>query len=316
MEDIVKGTDTNEDSKGSEDILAALENIPGVGSLRSIRVTSSSSLLSSSKEEESKKNIHPHIEKTQIQALTPRPLPQLPQPEKIEEISLVSKEEDLYDSLLTTSEDGYCELKDIPKTMSNPHNGSGYYLTMTGTVKRGRKRKDVDIHLDLSGTQHLSVLEKRVIRKYHDRCFCGLKRGIHILFLSLFFLPVVWFIRTLQAFFLGTMTWYNIFIHYNEERTCCHKLLSPFVLILYPLWIGPVTILLGLWGGFVQISWYFDSWIQELRNPDSGFFSWFCNKVIDLPDCAPYQVVILPPLEQNQRPSLMCSDHKNNPSMI
>ena len=103
----------------------------------------------------------------------------------------------------------------------------------------------------------------------------------------------------LQAFFLGSMTWYNIFLHYNEDRSCCHKLLSPFVLLFYPLWIVPVTLGLGLYGGIRPISWYWDSWLAEIRNPDSGFMAWICTKM-NLSDCAPYQVVLLSNTPESQ----------------
>ena len=86
---------------------------------------------------------------------------------------------------------------------------------------------------------------------------------------------------------------YNIFIHYNEDLTCCHKLLSPFVLLAYPLWIAPVTVLVGLWGGTVgQISWHWDAWVEAVRSPDSGFMGWACAQ-LNLPDCSPYQVVFI-----------------------
>jgi hypothetical protein len=39
------------------------------------------------------------------------------------------------------------------------------------------------------------------------------------------------------------MTLFNIFVYYNEERSCCHTLLSPFILLLYPFWIVPVSVL-------------------------------------------------------------------------
>ena len=88
------------------------------------------------------------------------------------------------------------------------------------------------------------------------------------------------------------MTLYNIFVYYNEDRTCCHTLLSPFVLLLYPFWIVPVTLLLGIYAAIVQVSWYWDSWLGELRNPDKGFMNWVCQK-LNVPDCAPYQIVVL-----------------------
>ena len=99
------------------------------------------------------------------------------------------------------------------------------------------------------------------------------------------------------------MTWYNIFLHYNEDRTCFHKLLSPFVLLFYPIWIVPVTLGLCLYGGVRCISWYWDSWIAEVCNPDSGFCAWICEQ-FNLPDCSPYQVVLLSAeLENSKAPS-------------
>ena len=49
---------------------------------------------------------------------------------------------------------------------------------------------------------------------------------------------------------------------------------------------------------FFQVSWYWDSWIGELRNPDKGFMNWICQK-LNVPDCAPYQVVVMMADEEN-----------------
>ena len=190
----------------------------------------------------------------------------------------------------------------LASTKSKNSSSNGY-LTMTGTIKRGRfQEKNVDITLNLT-PDHFSQIEKRVHEKFHDRCFCGLRRGPHVFILSLLCIPFMWIWSTIQAFFLGSMTWYNIFIHYNEERSCCHKLLSPFVLLNYPFWIAPVTLFLGIYGGLAQISWYLDSWLKEVRNPDSGFMGWFCG-FVNLPDCSPYQVVLL---ESDQDNTKLCS---------
>lgn len=194
-----------------------------------------------------------------------------------------------------------CSLLDHHRP-ARTRSSSNNYLTLTGTLKRGSrssssKRNEkieeclYDVQLNLT-SEHISNLEKKVHAKYHDRCFCGLQRGIHIFLFSLVCLPLFWVVATWQAFYLGTLTWYNIFIYYNEDRTCCHKLLSPFVLLAYPLWIVPITVLLGLFGGLYQISWYFDSWRTAIAALDGGFFGWFCNW-LDVPDCCPYQVILL-----------------------
>ena len=49
-----------------------------------------------------------------------------------------------------------------------------------------------------------------------------LGQGVHVLLLSLACCPVMWVFCSLYSFYMGTLTWYNIFIHYNEQRTCCH----------------------------------------------------------------------------------------------
>ena len=103
----------------------------------------------------------------------------------------------------------------------------------------------------------------------------------------------VWPAATAYAFYLGTLTWYNIFIAFNEEMSCCHKLLSPFVLLLYPLWIAPVTLLVGLAGAAASISWYWDSWTDAVTTClDCGFFNWFCN-LVGFGDASPYHVIVM-----------------------
>ena len=191
------------------------------------------------------------------------------------------------------------------------------YLTLTGTMRKNcskRHKKSpnstrpnsdqeplYDVQLNLT-QEHLDKLEKRVHDKYHDRCFCGVRRGIHIFVVSLLFFPFMWIYSTFLSFYLGTITWYNIFIHYNEERGCCAKLLSPFVLLLYPFWIVPITLFLGMYGGVAQISWYFDGWIKALRTPDGGFFEWFCES-IDIPDASPFQVILLSATDYERPPT-------------
>ena len=45
---------------------------------------------------------------------------------------------------------------------------------------------------------------------------------------------------------------------------------SPCVLLFYPIWIFPVTIGLGIYGGFSQVSWYCATWRKELMDPEKG----------------------------------------------
>lgn len=203
------------------------------------------------------------------------------------------------------------------------------YLTLTGTMKRAsrlklkksisstasavsdasqqqqqqqqlqaqvedKKEPVYDVHLNMT-QDNLIDIEKKVHAKYHDRCFCGLQRGPHVFLLSLITIPLALIYATLMGFYLGTLTWYNVFLHFNEDRGCCYKLLSPFVLLAYPFWIVPVTIGLGVYGGFAQISWYFDSWLAALQAPDGGFFAWICDFIGMPEECSPYQVILLAP---------------------
>ncbi len=205
-----------------------------------------------------------------------------------------------------------------PESISLLGNSQGQ-LTLTGTMRRSRRRRGhrdaceaseasatatcrserVMCAVEMSVTQReMTEIEKRVHDKLHDRWFCGVRRGAHVLVLSVLILPVMLVYATVQAFYLGTLTWYNVFLHYNEERSCCHKLLSPLVLLIYPLWIAPVTLLLGVYGSLAQLSWYLDSWLECVRHPDRGFFAYVCN-LLDIPDSCPYQVVLLTSAEQS-----------------
>ena len=73
------------------------------------------------------------------------------------------------------------------------------YLTMTGTIKRGKlPEKSVDIQLSVT-PDHLTKLEKRVHDKYHDRCFCGLRRGPHVFFISILSIPFMMIYSAFQV---------------------------------------------------------------------------------------------------------------------
>ena len=162
-------------------------------------------------------------------------------------------EEGVYSTLL--SPDHYSELKDATSALKQPGdatsllmhatsssrgggrrgNGSNNYLTMTGTMRKKRREVSVyDVQMSLT-PEGLAKIERKARDKYHDRCFCGLRRGLHVFVLSLLAVPFAWVYATLSAFYTGTLTWYNVFTHYNEERGCCHKLLSPLVLLAYPV---------------------------------------------------------------------------------
>ena len=96
------------------------------------------------------------------------------------------------------------------------------FLTVTGTIKNGRnKGEGFDVHLKMN-RDRLSKIEKEANLKKSSSCLCGLNRGLHILLPSLILVPFLWIFCTFYALYMGTITWYNIFIYYNEQRSCCH----------------------------------------------------------------------------------------------
>ena len=105
----------------------------------------------------------------------------------------------------------------------------------------------------------LAKIERKARDKYHDRCFCGLRRGLHVFLLSLLAVPFAWVYATLSAFYTGTLTWYNVFTHYNEDRGCCHKgpsvkdVRKIFFIFFYPF--IPSSAL----GNWLILCWAFES---------------------------------------------------------
>lgn len=186
-------------------------------------------------------------------------------------------------------------------------NTTDNYLTMTGTIKRGRKKgQSVDLQLNMS-REELEKLNAAamLIQQAHDLndnhptgcCGCSLTSGIHILLLSLISLPFVIIITCVYAFYIGTLTWYNMFTYFNEEKSCLYKFfMSPILILAYPVGIVLCTIGLGIYSGFVQISTKFAKWTNEIADIEKGFYGWLCS-FMHLSDCSPYEVVILTDLK-------------------
>uniref|UniRef100_A0A182J0L1 Uncharacterized protein n=1 Tax=Anopheles atroparvus TaxID=41427 RepID=A0A182J0L1_ANOAO len=172
------------------------------------------------------------------------------------------------------------------------------YLTMTGTIKRGRKKgQSIDVQLNIS-REELEQISKQAL-SVHDETHragqecCTLRTGVHILLLSLVCLPFVTLTTGVYSFYMGTVTWYNMFTYFNEERSYFHKLLmSPLLILAYPLCIVLCTIGLALYAGLRQISFHFRAWLNEVSDIEKGFYGWLCS-FLHLSDCSPYEVVIL-----------------------
>lgn len=174
------------------------------------------------------------------------------------------------------------------------------YLTMTGTIKRGKKKgESIDVQLNISQDE-LEKINSVALKIQQDHettskscCVCSLSAGIHILLLSMLALPFVMVITGIYAFYIGTITWYNMFTYFSEEKSCCHRLfMSPVLIVAYPIAIVCCTIGLSIYSGLVQLSMKFAKWSNEISDIEKGFYGWLCN-FLRLSDCSPYEVVIL-----------------------
>lgn len=184
-------------------------------------------------------------------------------------------------------------------TMSSVKTDS--YLTMTGTIKRGRKKgQSVDLQLNMSldeleriNVAALTAVANTATKKASSCFVCSRTMGLHILLLSLLCLPFVTVVTSVYSFYIGTLTWYNMFNYFSEEKSYAHKLfVSPLLVLLYPLLIVLCTLGLGIYAGFVQLSVCFSSWINEIGDIEKGFYGWLCS-FLRMSDCSPYEVVIL-----------------------
>ncbi|XP_017032219.1 uncharacterized protein [Drosophila kikkawai] len=176
--------------------------------------------------------------------------------------------------------------------------GGGNYLTMTGTIKRGRKKgQSVDLQINIS-REELEQLNAHAMASDAQKggslwCTCSCGTGLHILLISLLCLPFVTVISAVYSFYIGTLTWYNMFNYYCEERTYLHKILvTPLLFVAYPLAIVLCTFGLGIYSGVRQLSLQYSSWVNDITDIEKGFYGWLCG-FLHMPDCSPYEVVIL-----------------------
>ncbi|XP_067373198.1 transmembrane protein 169 isoform X2 [Channa argus] len=176
------------------------------------------------------------------------------------------------------------------------------YVTLTGTITRGKKKGQVvDIHVTLTEKElrELAKSKERLDAECEagegSKCNCslGMCQGPHVVLWSVSCVPVVFLLSFITSFYYGTLTWYNVFLVYNEERTFWHKItICPFLIIFYPVLIMPVALSLALYSAVVQVSWAFSEWWQSVRDLEKGFCGWACGKM-GLEDCSPYSIVEL-----------------------
>ncbi|XP_055923166.1 transmembrane protein 169 isoform X1 [Eupeodes corollae] len=173
-----------------------------------------------------------------------------------------------------------------------------HYLTMTGTIKRGRKKGQcVDLQINISRAEleqiNAVAIATETKKKANLWWTCSLTTGLHIFILSMISLPFVILFSAVYSFYIGTLTWYNVFNYFNEEKGLAYKFfVSPLLVLTYPVGIIICTIGLGIYAGVVQISLQFNSWLNEVGDIEKGFYGWLCA-FLHLSDCSPYEVVIL-----------------------
>ncbi|NXU48303.1 TM169 protein, partial [Turnix velox] len=171
------------------------------------------------------------------------------------------------------------------------------YVTLTGTITRGKKKGQmVDIHVTLTDKEMQELAKSKEPPKdlpEKKKCDVGLDRGPHIVLWTIICLPFIFVVSFVVSFYYGTITWYNIFLVYNEERTFWHKItFCPFLIIFYPIIIMVVSFSLGLYSAVAQVAWSFGYWWCAVRDMEKGFCGWLCGK-LGLEDCSPYSIVEL-----------------------
>ncbi|KAM4626549.1 transmembrane protein 169 [Discoglossus pictus] len=173
------------------------------------------------------------------------------------------------------------------------------YVTLTGTITRGKKKGQmVDIHVTLTEKelQELARSKEPLQEDTNDgkkTCSVALDRGPHVLLWTILCLPVVFVLSFVLSFYYVTITWYNIFLVYNEERTFWHKItFCPFLIIFYPIIIVAVSLSIGLYTAVTQVSWSFGEWWHAVRDMEKGFCGWISSK-LGMEDCSPYSIVEL-----------------------
>ncbi|KAJ8350035.1 hypothetical protein SKAU_G00251650 [Synaphobranchus kaupii] len=177
-----------------------------------------------------------------------------------------------------------------------------HYVTLTGTITRGKKKGQmVDIHVTLTDKElrDLARSKERLDAECERgadakrTCGLGLGQGPHVVLWSLSCAPVVFLLSFITSFYYGTLTWYNVFLVYNEERTFWHKItVCPCLIIFYPVLIMAVSLSLALYAALAQVSWVFAEWWLAARDLEKGFCGWACGK-LGLEDCSPYSIVEL-----------------------
>lgn len=168
------------------------------------------------------------------------------------------------------------------------------YLTMTGTIKRGKKKgQQIDVKLNISREQ-LEILEASIVAEEYEKMDiskCTIHNGPHIFLFTMICMPFVAMISAGYSFYIGTQAWCNIFL--KLAKTWKTVALLPILVILYPFLMVIFNVAIGVYAGIVQLTFSSANWWgMSVCDLEKGFYGWFCN-AIGMSDCSPYEVVVL-----------------------
>ena len=164
-------------------------------------------------------------------------------------------------------------------------------VTFTGTVTRGQcQGQQVEIQLEMTDDE-LTKLNQASLKE--SECVFATDKGPHIFLLSIIFMPFSFISSLVISFYLGTLTWYNAIVYFNEEKTIWHKILfCPILIITFPFTIGLSALGIALYSCVIQLSWFMDHWCSQIRDFEKGFYGWLCD-FLNLSQCSPYDIVVL-----------------------
>lgn len=166
--------------------------------------------------------------------------------------------------------------------------------TWTGTITRGQKVGEM-VQLQLT-SEEVEAMQKSFTENQESKesgCQCGADSGPHILLLGILSIPVAFLLSAGLTFYHATITWYNVFLHFSDEKTFWHRLfIAPLLIVFYPLIILIAVLVIAIYAAFMQISWHFSKWWMEMKDLEKGACGLVCS-VLKLESCSPYDVVIL-----------------------
>lgn len=80
-------------------------------------------------------------------------------------------------------------------------------LTMTGTIKRGKKKgQSMDLTVNISRDELEKIIDAEAKKKEEPCCVCSLGSGLHILAFSFLCMPFVCLVSAVYSFYIGTLT--------------------------------------------------------------------------------------------------------------